>query len=350
VERGQCDGVSRWLLPPGPGNPRNSEGSFAELRDGRVLFVYTHFTGSAHDDAEAFLAGRFSEDHGRTWSDEDVTVVPNPPGRNVMSVSLLRLADGRIALFHLLKESRTEWPVLMRTSVDEGRTWAGPTVCSEAPGLYVMNNDRAVQLRGGRIVLPVAYRTPEEGRSHPEETIACLLSDDGGAIWRRSREGRRVAGVWTQEPGVVELEDGSLMLFCRTQVGCQYVSRSADGGETWSELQPSDIVSPLSPASIKRIPQTGDLLMVWNRVGEPWSGWDKLRRSPLNAAVSRDEGRSWENVRTLEDDPARWFCYTAIHFVDDCVLLAHSAGGGRGAERLAPLNISRVPLAWFYAR
>ena len=44
------------LLPPGPGNPRNSEGDFIELKDGRILFVYTHFTGSNDDNAAAHLA------------------------------------------------------------------------------------------------------------------------------------------------------------------------------------------------------------------------------------------------------------------------------------------------------
>ncbi len=37
------DGVRRTpLLPPGPDNPRNSEGDFIALKDGRVLLVYTH--------------------------------------------------------------------------------------------------------------------------------------------------------------------------------------------------------------------------------------------------------------------------------------------------------------------
>ena len=33
-------------LPPVPGNPRNSEGAFAELGDGKILFVYSHFLGA----------------------------------------------------------------------------------------------------------------------------------------------------------------------------------------------------------------------------------------------------------------------------------------------------------------
>jgi hypothetical protein len=336
-------------LSPGAGNPRNSEGSFITLAGGRILFVYTHFTGAAHDDAEAHLAGRFSDDGGRTWSPQDTVVIANPPGFNIMSVSLLRLADGRIALFYLIKESRSSWLVLMRTSEDEAVSWSEPRVCSTRPGLYVMNNDRAVQLDGGRIVLPVAYRTPEDGRGQPEGIIACLLSDDGGRTWRMSRDGRRVAGAWTQEPLVVARTDGSLLMYCRTQLGRQYVCESPDGGESWSELVPSNITSTLSPASMRRIPATGDLLLVWNNVDHPWVGWEELKRSPLNAAISSDDGRTWRCEKTLADDEGYWFCYTAILFVEDHVLLAHSAGGGRGAQRLATQQISRVPLSWLYA-
>lgn len=334
-------------LPPRDGNPRNSEGAFVALDDARLMYVYTHFIGAAHDDAEALLAGRFSEDRGRTWSGDDVTVVANPPGENIMSVSLLRLGDGRIALFYLHKVDRTEWPVLMRISDDEAATWSAPTRCSTAPGVYVLNNDRAVQLESGRLVLPVAYRAPEEGRT-PDEDIHCLLSDDAGRTWRAS-QGRRVPEVWTQEPGVVDLTDGRLMMWCRTQMGCQYVNVSEDAGETWAPLAPSNIVSSLSPASIKRIPQTGDLLMVWNPVPGPFPGWEGLIRSPLSSAISRDDGAAWENEKVIHHDPAKWFCYTAIHFTDDDhVLLAHSASGGRGASRLARHEVTRAPLAWFY--
>src|SRR5215208_4045184 len=88
-------GVSQPLvLAPGPGNPRNSEGDFIALKDGRVLFIYTHFTGGTGDAAAAVLAYRASADGGKTWTDEDDVVVRNEGRQNVMSVSLLRLADG----------------------------------------------------------------------------------------------------------------------------------------------------------------------------------------------------------------------------------------------------------------
>ena len=47
------------LLPPGPGNARNSEGDFIQLKDGRILFVYTHFTGGGSDHAPGISRDAF---------------------------------------------------------------------------------------------------------------------------------------------------------------------------------------------------------------------------------------------------------------------------------------------------
>jgi len=71
---------------------------------------------------------------------------------------------------------------------------------------------------------------------------------------------------------------------------------------TWSDAEPTDIRSPLSPASIKRIPKTGDLLMVWNDHADI-AAVLRGKRTPLTVAVSRDEGKTWEKRKTLYDDP-----------------------------------------------
>jgi hypothetical protein len=335
------------LLPPAAGNPRNSEGDFIQLNDGRVLLVYTHFTGGGSDHAAAHLAGRFSEDGGQTWTKEDVTIVPNEGGFNVMSVSLLRLDSGEIALFYLRKNSLTDCRPLLRLSSDEGKTWSEPTVCIEPLGYYVLNNDRAVQLSTGRIILPVArHNTPEQNKFDGRGVISCYFSDDRGRTWRQSKTVQQGENLTLQEPGVVELKDGKLMMFCRTPHGSQYTSYSDDQGDTWSEPAPSNIVSPLSPASIERIPKTGDLVLVWNNhenVAPEFRG----KRTPYNVAISRDEGRTWERAKTLEDDPNGWYCYTAIEFVGEHVLLAHCAGDRRTGG-LNTTQVTRFPVSWPY--
>ena len=337
-------------LPPSKENPRNSEGDFIRLKDGRILFVYTHFTGGGGDHSKAHLAGRFSSDEGKTWTDEDVVVIPYEGGLNNMSVSLLRLQDGRIALFYARKQALTDCRPYLRFSDDEGKTWSDPIVCvpDSDVGYYVLNNDRAVQLKSGRLILPLAlHHRPDWEKPDWAGHIVCYYSDDAGKTWKRSKStlitntpaGKRVT---TQEPGVVELKDGRVMMFVRTGEGMQYVSYSSDGGDTWSELKPSNMAGPCAPASIERIPGSGELFLVWNNHANIDPAL-KGRRTPMTIAVSRDEGKTWENVRNIAWRPHGWYCYTAIEFVDGAVLLGHCAGDRRtgGLSRTA---VTRIPL------
>ena len=255
------------FLPPGPGNPRNTEGSFIALRDGRILFAYSHFTGGGGDNDAASVVGRFSSDGGRTWTSPDTPIVEREGDMNVMSVSLLRLTDRRIALFYVRKNSISDCHPYLRYSSDEARTWSEPILCIRDEGYFVLNNDRAVLLRRNRILLPVALHRAVDGQFGSRGLAMVYYSDDAGKTWRKSKstlEAPAHARAGFQEPGVVELKDGRVMMFIRTQLGSQYLSWSSDGGDTWPEPNSSSILSPLSPASIKRIPKTGDLLMVWN--------------------------------------------------------------------------------------
>jgi len=344
-------------LPPGKENPRNSEGDFIRLKDGSLLFVYTHFTTGAGDHANAFLAGRVSQDEGQTWTANDRVVVANEGGFNIMSVSLLRLDDGRIALFYLRKNSLEDCRPILRFSNDEAQTWSDPveTVPDKEVGYYVLNNDRALQIRNGRIILPLAQHFgPGQEKWTAYANAVCYLSDDGGQTWKRSHDvpGTNTAAekpVMIQEPGLVELKNGHVMMFARTNAGSQYLSYSNDRGETWSEWKSSDILSPRSPATMERIPSTGDLLLVWNNhdgIDPSLAG----KRTPLTAAISQDEGNTWRHIRNLADNPHGWYCYTALVFVDDHVILGHCAGDRRNNNGLAESHITRVPLEWFYQK
>jgi len=339
-------------LSPTPENPRNSEGGFIRLKDGKILFIYSHFTGGSEDNASAHLASRISTDGGRTWSPQDQAVPARQGRENTMSVSLLRLNSGRIALFYLVRESWRDSRGYIQFSSDEARTWSQPQLTMSDQGYYVVNNDRLVQLASGRIVIPAAWHRPIKGKEfNYRATALCFLSDDDGKTWRQNRgiiqpppQGK--SGL--QEPLVVELKDRRLLMLCRTDLGSQYRCYSDDGGETWSDAQPADIKSPLSPASLKRIPSTGDLLLLWN----DHSNIDpslKGKRTPLAAAVSSDDGKTWSASRIIESDPRGWFCYTAIEFIDNRVLLAYCGGNG-AKDGLNTTRVTSVPLDWFYAR
>ena len=349
VEVSEVGGLTKiGLLPPGLGNPRNSEGAFIELKDGRVLFIYSRFSGGGEDNDSAVLASRISSDGGRTWTAEDAVVVANEGAENVMSVSLLRLQTGEIALFYLRKNGWDDCRAYMRLSRDEAETWGEAALCNPPEGYFVVNNDRVIQLASGRLVIPAAQHAVPGG-DFGLGVAMCFLSDDSGMTWRRSETELHApagCGSGLQEPGIIELKDGRLMMLCRTDQGCQYRSWSSDGGETWTPAEATDILSPCGPATFKRIPSTGDILMVWNDHSQDPSLDQK--RTPLVAAISRDEGLTWEHRKLLETDPDGWFCYMAMDFVGDRVLLAYCATG-KSEPGLSRTQITLFDVNWVYA-
>ncbi len=368
VERTSSAQQTLLIIEPTATQPRNSEGDLILLKNGALCLIYTRFTGGTADHSAADLAMRVSRDRGKTWSDDRI-VVQHEGNGNVMSVSLLRLADGRIALFYCRKRSLEDCRVLMRVSSDETATFGPATECiTDEVGYYVLNNDRVVQLASGRLVVPVAlHNKPGQERPDWAGRVMCYLSDDIGKTWRRSDsvltghapDGQRLT---VQEPGVVQLNDGRVMMFCRTNGGCQYVSFSRDQGVTWTQLEPSALKSPVSPATIERIPwsaetgaaetgaaktgaaktEAGELLCVWN----DHSGFHPFpagKRTPLCIAASADEGKSWASSRIIERNPNGWYCYTAMMFMDDQIVLAYCAGDTKvgGLNRLKVTSLSR---------
>jgi len=326
-------------LDTGPDNPRNSEGDFITLNDGRVLFIYTHYTGTSADDhATAYLAGRYSSDKGETWTKEDTKIIDQEGAMNVMSVSLLRLQNGDIALFYLKKNSTFDCIPIMRISKDEAKTWSDPEPCiRDKEGYFVLNNNRVIQLKNGRLLLAVAlHQSPGDEKFSNLGRLWSYYSDDNGKTWKASTEVSNPGKIVTQEPGMVELKNGNILMYARTTANVQYFSYSKDQGETWSDVEPGNLKSPCSPATIARIPSTGDLLVVWND-----NGVDQ-NRTPLNIAVSKDDGKTWINNKILENNPKGSYCYSAIHFTGDDVLLGYFDWSTVG------ITIKKIDIDWIY--
>lgn len=349
-------------LPPGPGNPRNSEGSFFELRDGRLLLIYSRFVGDdSNDHAKARLCARYSSDAGESWSDDSIIVTPGEDeAMNVMSVSLLRLGNGDIGLFYLLRRSWHDMRMQLRRSSDEGRTWSAPVQCMPAAGYYVVNNDRVIRLASGRLAIPAAWHRKLSDANASSALdwrglASFFLSDDDGRTWRESRGycSLPVAHTKTglQEPGVVEMPNGVLWGWARTDLGRQYEFFSWDEGESWSPPAPSRFTSPASPLAMKRIPGSNRMLAVWNPAPNYETrplgpvGHD---RTPLVGAIGQGT-EAWGRAVVLEgaDGVDAGYCYTGILFLKDTVLLAYCAGGEGDRGMLNRLRIRKMSLRLF---
>ena len=95
-----------WDKRPSADNPRNSEGDFIRLDDGRIMYAYSCYHGKSHlDHSPCDIAAIYSADEGETWSEPRIIARAADYGvDNIMSVSALRLLDGKIAVYYLCKE------------------------------------------------------------------------------------------------------------------------------------------------------------------------------------------------------------------------------------------------------
>jgi hypothetical protein len=234
-----------------------------------------------------------------------------------------------------------------------------------------------------------------EGHAHAPEMGMSIVyrSDDEGQTWQKHPGGLMgwfdfegvPNGYCGQtacfEPTIAETRDGHVLLIARSTVGRLVQSLSTDGGEHWYAVRPTDLPSSESPALLVTLPQTGDLLMVWNQVSreEIRRGY---RRGRLSSAISRDGGHSWEKFKTLElsegledidrvppeypiqmvrardwvgplPDGWAYFHYPNVDVVGDQVIIRYSRGTpllGVAEQNLHQQEaVMRVyPVEWFY--
>lgn len=307
-------------------------GSIIELKDKRLMWVWSYA------DERPFQAN-YSADGGRTWSDPVALKLTN--GDDLLGAyltNLVRLPSGALALIQNYKfESRDDKQLLgigsisFHKSEDEGQTWSPPQLI-HPPGanIYQLGNDNCFVLKDGRLIVPahelIGPRQVHDDRvgiyRHGQRFIHGVLgalfyscvyySDDEGRTWMRSLNEtfamleRGAQGVYSMcEPAVVELSDGRLLMFGRVNLGRVFQSISEDRGETWSPAEPTELATYPSLTRLKRIPQTSDLLVIWNQTSQ-WEMMNGLFRHRLTCAISKDDGKTWQNHKNLEslDDMA----------------------------------------------
>ena len=321
-------------------NPRHDHQLIFPLSDGRLILVWSEYYAdrpsrvfrdpfekeqSTQDDFPCHLSGKISTDRGRTWSDTFL-MQENLWGRNVKHPNLIRLHTGEILFTFTAWEDNEQRNVFMKRSADECETWSDIVQLSE-PGWYCTNNDHVTRLSTGRILLP-SHGGPAFKYVRGDLHSFVFYSDDEFQTWQMSENTMTAPGRGAHEPSVVELNDGRLLCMLRTTKTCVYKAYSEDGGIHWSPPEPTGLPAPDSPPLIRRIPTTGDLLLLWNRVPSE-RNWP---RTPLTAAISRDEGETWESFHDIHNRPNYDAAYPAVYFQDDETLVTYYTRHIEGAR------------------
>ena len=234
----------------------------------------------------------------------------------------------------------------MVVSEDDGESWSDPIDlnpqvkepwmpflgASPGTGVCIENGPHA-----GRLVMPVYY-SDESGSSF---ACAALLSDNAGGTWRlggspndtREWRGNREASLY--ESSIVEVEGGDLVVFARNQhaSGRVAVSRSTDGGETWSAVSyDPQLTEIFSQPNAVRIEVGGEAAVVFANASEllPFRGCGTLR-------LSFDGARTWPHNRV----------FNPRHYVYQSMAQLQNGNLGLLWEReWHGLFFTEIPLGW----
>jgi len=337
--------VHAVAMPKGTYGYRGMPGDIVVLNDGRLLLAYTHM--DAQGRGTGAVACKYSADQGRTWGEEAILVAqPQPPGKGrYCHPSFLRLANGHILLSYIY--SANTKPLFghnyYRRSVDDAKTWGDQLIVTPHAGYNIVHNDKLVQLSSGRIVVPAEHEHSKPEDDHGGYVSYTVYSDDNGYSWHQSKNMVNVLPIEAQEPHVVELKDGRLLMLMRSYSGFVVRAYSDDQAASWSAGEPVKEL-PLPPYStsalnVKRIPTTGDLLLL-RCIGGPKE--PARRRTPFASAVSKDDGATWEHERIIAGDPEDDYGYPGLTFLDGLALVVYHQRDG--------LHVARIGIDWFYAQ
>jgi sialidase-1 len=353
-----------WIAPADAQYQRRSEASAVTLKNGDVLVAWCDLLGRG-DNAKGFISAVELDAEGKPRGDP-LVVVPTPPGGlNSLSPALRRLANGEIGLAFSYRMSTKEASRRFMRSADEGRTWSDPVLVSDGSDPYMTGcNDRLTVHSSGRLLAPL-HCSDDWDKHHLH--VKTAWSDDHGRTWRTTPEKIQLPYVrWLDEtgkpsrkiglesgphePGIAERADGSLLMTMRTAMGTQFFAESFDRGQTWTDPRSLELISPLAPANLTRIPGTNKLLMVWTPNYEFAKGL-MGRRNTIAVCVSDDGGRSWPVARRkiLIHDPGKSTDYPSVLYHRDEVWITLRVSSGSGVlQGLTGTALVRVPLRWIH--
>lgn len=321
---------------------------------------------------------RRSTDEGKTWSEPvSVADVQGPKEKNPFALRMKNVdpkdvtynnpvmiadRDGTVHMLFCLEYMRCFY----QRSVDEGVTWSQPL---EITGTFekfhkdydwkvlATGPDHGIQLRNGRLVVPVWLSTGTGGNAHRPSVTATIYSDDQGKTWQAGDIAVPCTEEWINpnETVAIELADGRVMLNCRSESKAhrRLVTTSPDGATGWSTPKFDDaLLEPICMASMVRYSTTAsggknrilfsnpDNLSRGDGKEEPGKNRD---RKNVTVQLSYDEGQTWALKKSVEPGPSM---YSDIAVTKSGTILSFYGRGTRSGFAGEFLTVARFNLEW----
>jgi len=332
------------------------------------------------DDIRILL--RRSTDEGRTWSaPKSIASVEGVKEKNPLALRMKNVdpkavtynnpvliagGEGTVHMLFCLEYMRCFY----QRSTDDGQTFGAPVEITSAFDGFRKGYDwkvlatgpgHSIQLRSGRLVVPVWLSTGEGGNAHRPSVTSTIYSDDAGRTWKAGEIAVPCTEEWINpnETAAVELSDGRVMLNVRSESKAhrRLVTTSGDGAGGWSEPRfDGSLLEPICMAGLVRYDFGGRSLVLFSNPhnlskekGREEAGKNRDRKN-LNIKASQDEARSWAFDKTLEAGPAM---YSDLAVTKGGTILCFygRSGDNTGVAAFAGgrLTLARFNLEWLGA-
>ena len=332
--------------------------------------------GGDWDDIHILL--RRSSDDGKTWSaPKSIADVPGPKAKNPFSLRMKNVDpndvtynnpvliaghDGTVHMLFCLEYMRCFY----QRSADDGVSWSTPV---EITGAFegfrkaydwkvlATGPDHSIELRTGRLVVPVWLSTGTGGNAHRPSVTATIFSDDHGATWHAGEIAAPCTDEWINpnETVAIELADGRVMLNVRSESKThrRLITVSKDGATGWSTPKFDDaLLEPICMAGIVRYSteksggknrilfSNPDNLSRADGKEEPGKNRD---RKNVSVKLSYDEGQSWPVNKTVEPGASM---YSDIAVTHTGTILCFYGRGTKPGFAGDALTLARFNLEW----
>lgn len=329
------------------------------------------------DDIRILL--RRSTDDGKSWGvTKSIANVPGPKTKNPFALKMKNVdpkdvtynnpvliadKDGTLHMLFCLEYER----VFYQRSDDDGLTFSQPTEITAAFEAFkkdyawkvlATGPNHSIQLKTGRLVVPVWLSTGEGGNAHRPSVTATVYSDDQGKTWKAGDIAVPCTDDWINpnETVAIELNDGRVMLNVRSESKAhrRIIVTSPNGATGWSTPRFDEaLLEPICMGGIVRYNHEGKSLILFSNPhnlekakGKAEPGKNRDRKN-VSVKISRDEGQTWPVNKLLEDGPGM---YSDIAVTPKGTILCFygRSGDSQGVAAFAGgrLTVARFNLEW----
>lgn len=284
---------------------------------------------------------RRSTDDGKTWSEpKSIVAVDGPKVKNPFALLvkhtdpntvtynnpvLIADKDGTVHMVFCLEYMRCFY----QRSEDDGVSWSKPVEITQTfEGfrsaydwkVLATGPNHAIQLKTGRLVVPVWLSTGTGGNAHRPSVTSTIYSDDAGKTWKAGEVAIPNTEEWINpnETVAVELGDGTVMLNARSESKAhrRLIVTSKDGASGWSTPKFDEALNePICMGGLTRHEFDGKAVLLFSNPdnlsrakGDEEPGKSRDRRN-LTIKLSADEGQTWSVAKVLEPG---WSAYSDI--------------------------------------